>query len=206
MARASLISLIYAKSQVISARAKSGGSGVSNSRGDEEKLGKKSKTTGKQSADEDGWSNGRVSNLMSTDTYRIDQAVSWIHILWTTPLQIAVSLVQLIINIGPSGLAGFAVLLVMLPFMTYITRILARKRGLANRVTDERISLTQELLQSVRFVKYFSWEDSFLAKLAELRAKEIGFVQILLGARSVITAIAMVRHSAATKWSDEGIC
>lgn len=191
MLRASLISLIYAKSQVISARAKSGGSGVSH-RDDDEKNLDKGKPE-KQSSDEDGWSNGRVSNLMSTDTYRIDQAVSWIHILWTTPLQICVALVQLIVNIGASGVAGFGLLLIMVPFMTYITRILAKKRGQVNKVTDERISLTQELLQSVRFVKYFSWEDSFLAKLAVLRAREIGFVQLLLGVRSVITAVAMVR-------------
>lgn len=121
MVRASLISMIYAKSQVISARAKAGGAETAPVAESTKPTKKKSPKGGedgaKKEADEQGWSNGRVSNLMSTDTYRIDQAAAWTHIVWTTPIQIAITLVQLIINLGPSALAGFALLLIMTPVM-----------------------------------------------------------------------------------------
>lgn len=189
--------MIYAKSQVISARARAGGNKkpveskqpVQKSSG--WKFWQKEKKEPAPIKDQDGWSNGRVSNLMSTDTYRIDQAATWAHILWITPVQIAIALVQLIVNIGPSALAGFALLAIMTPLITFTTRLLAKRRGAANKITDKRISLTQELFQSIRFVKYFAWEESFLEDLDNLRTAEIKQVRVLLGARSVITAIAM---------------
>ena len=200
-ARGSLISLIYAKSQVISARARAGGSGVTKASEEKEGDGERKKKTKKLSKEEEakkkddeeeGWSNGRVSNLMSTDTSRINQAVEWSQLLVTTPIQVIIALIQLVINLGPSALPGFGLLLIMGPGMYFITRSLARRRGKTNKITDARISLTQELLGSIRFVKYFAWEKYFLDKLEVLRKKEIYQVQVLLSARSAVTAVAMV--------------
>jgi len=194
MTRGSLISMIYAKSQVISARARAGGSGTkqpnegsSDTEDQNEKANKTSDTS------DEGWSNGRVSNLMSTDTSRINQAVEWSQLLVTTPVQLAIALVQLVINLGASALPGFGLLLVMGPGLYFLTRSLARRRVKTNKITDARISLTQELLSSIRFVKYFAWEKYFLDKLEVLRKKEIAQVQILLGVRSAITSISVVR-------------
>ena len=203
IARGSLISLIYAKSQVISARARAGGSGVTKASEEkvvDEKKKPKKKTkklskeeeAKKKDDEEEGWSNGRVSNLMSTDTSRINQAVEWSQLLVTTPIQVIIALIQLVINLGPSALPGFGLLLIMGPGMYFITRSLARRRGKTNKITDARISLTQELLGSIRFVKYFAWEKYFLDKLEVLRKKEIYQVQVLLSARSAVTAVAMV--------------
>lgn len=63
MARAGLINMIYAKSQVISNRAKVGG--TSEADADVAKDSKKLKKDAKE-ARGDGWSNGTVTNLMST--------------------------------------------------------------------------------------------------------------------------------------------
>ena len=41
-------------------------------------------------------------------------------------------------------------------------------------------------------MKYFAWEKYFLDKLEVLRKKEIYQVQVLLSARSAVTAVAMV--------------
>ena len=192
MARGSLISIIYAKSQVISARAKAGGKGAASAKDElDEKSGESKKADRKET--EEGWSNGRVSNLMSTDTARINQACEWSQFVLTTPIQIIIALIQLVINLGASALPGFGLLMIMGPGLYYITRELARRRGKTNKITDARVSLTQELLSSIRFVKYFAWEQYFLDKLAVLRKKEIRQVQVLLGARSAVTAVAMVR-------------
>jgi len=197
MARGSLISLIYAKSQVISARAKSGhDAGRDTSEeipSDEKSKSKKEKKSSDKS--EEGWSDGRVSNLMSTDTSRINQAVEWSQLLLTTPIQLVIALVQLIINLGYSALPGFGLLAIMGPGLYYVTRSLAKRRVKTNKITDARIGLTQELLSSIRFVKYFAWEKYFLDKLEAYRKNEISQVQILLGTRSAITAVAMVSSS-----------
>ncbi|KNE64151.1 hypothetical protein AMAG_19122 [Allomyces macrogynus ATCC 38327] len=47
-----------------------------------------------------------------------------------------------------------------------------RQEKLMSR-TDARVEKTQEVLQGIRIIKYFAWESSFVAKLRELRNKEL---------------------------------
>ncbi|KAG0126624.1 P-loop containing nucleoside triphosphate hydrolase protein [Tuber indicum] len=162
-ARAGLIGLIFSKSLKISGRARAGM----------------------------GWPNGRVVNLMSTDSYRVDQAASWFHLLWTSAFQIILTLVLLLINISYSALAGFALLILGVPVLSWVVKILAARRRAMNRVTDKRVGLTQEILLGVRFVKFFGWEKSFLQRLESLRNTEIGAIQFLLGVRAGINAVGM---------------
>ena len=143
------------------------------------------------SGDGTGWNNGKIVNLMSVDTYRVDQASGMFHLLWTSPIQVVVVLVVLCINIGYSALAGYALLMIGLPFLTWAIKSLFKRRTKINRVTDQRVTLTQEILGSVRFVKFFGWETSFLNRLKELRKREIRAIQTLLAIRNAINALAM---------------
>lgn len=188
-ARGAIISLIFDKSLKISGRARAGGeaaAAVSMAMGSQLKKGKK-----KGEAEDAGWSNGRVVNLMGTDSYRVDQALGWFHICWTAPVQMILTLILLLINLGVSGLAGFGLLVLMTPILAYVVKTLAAKRKKMNVITDKRVQLTQEIFSSVRFVKYFGWEESFLTRLHELRTKEISAVQFLLGVRSAVIAVGL---------------
>lgn len=53
------------------------------------------------------------------------------------------------------------------------------------------MSLTQEILQAVRFVKFFGWESSFLSRIGGIRDREIRAIQILLAIRNAINAVSM---------------
>lgn len=138
-----------------------------------------------------GWGNGRVVNLMSTDTYRVDQASGMFHLIWTSPVAILITLVVLIINLTYSALAGFGLLVIGLPLLTKAIKILFVRRRAINKITDQRVSLTQEILQAVRFVKYFGWESSFLERIREIRMREIRAIQVLLSLRNAINAVSM---------------
>ncbi|EON98628.1 putative multidrug resistance-associated protein 2 protein [Phaeoacremonium minimum UCRPA7] len=202
-ARASLIDLIYEKSMVLSGRAKAGGKAlaeIQEGAEDEKADRKKKKKRGKKgdleeqdgiSGDGVGWSNGRVVNLMSVDTYRIDQACGLFHIIWTAPISCTITLVVLLINLTYSALAGFALLVIGMPVLTRAIKALFVRRAVINKVTDQRVSLTQEILQSVRFVKFFGWESSFLNRLEDFRAREISMIQVLMAIRNGIMAISL---------------
>jgi ABC-type multidrug transport system fused ATPase/permease subunit len=202
--RAVLISLIFEKSMVISGRARAGGKSAANGTAEatpendakDDKKEKKSKADGKAekmgiAGDGEGWSNGRVVNLMSVDTYRLDQSSALFHIVWTAPIQCIITLVVLLINLSYSALAGFAVLVIGLPALTRAIRSLFRRRGLINKITDRRVALTQEILQSVRFVKYFGWEAAFVKRLEEVRDREIRGIQVLLAIRNAINSVSL---------------
>ncbi|CAK7228776.1 ATP-binding cassette transporter yor1 [Sporothrix curviconia] len=138
-----------------------------------------------------GWGNGRIVNLMSVDTYRIDQACGLFHIIWCAPISCLITLVLLLVNLTYSALAGFGLLVIGVPLLTRAIKSLFKRRKRINRVTDQRVSLTQEILQSVRFVKYFGWESSFLARLEEYRSTEVAMIQVLLSIRNGIMAISL---------------
>lgn len=208
--RGVLIGFIYEKAMVISGRAKAGGVKPSimpesddadevekgkETATDDKSAGKKKKKAkakrGKPQQDGLGWANGRIVNLMSVDTYRIDQASALFHMMWTSPIVCLITLVLLLVNLTYSALAGFALLVVGVPALTKAIQSLFRRRKAINKITDQRVSLTQEILQSVRFVKYFGWEKAFIARLGEVRAKEIYSIQVLLAIRNAINAVSM---------------
>ncbi|OLN82088.1 Oligomycin resistance ATP-dependent permease YOR1-like protein 1 [Colletotrichum chlorophyti] len=198
--RAVLISVIFEKAMSLSGRAKAGGIKdiVDASQADgkgkkkKEKKGKKGGAKGPGvSGDGTGWGNGRIVNLMSVDTYRIDQASALFHLTWTAPISCVITLVVLIINLSYSALAGFALLVAGIPLLTRAIRSLFKRRKAINKVTDQRVSLTQEILQSVRFVKYFGWESAFLERLKDIRRREIHAIQILLAIRNAINAVSL---------------
>lgn len=202
--RAVLISVVFEKSMVISGRARAGTDKPKDDTNEDASAGhekekkpkgkfwkKDKKGKGKPQNDGTGWSNGKIVNLMSVDTYRIDQASGLFHLLWNAPIICLITLVLLLINLTYSALAGFALLVIGIPALTRAIRSLFRRRTHINKITDQRVSLTQEILSSVRFVKYFGWEMAFLGRLKDIRTREIHAIQILLAIRNAINAVSM---------------
>lgn len=139
----------------------------------------------------EGWSNGRIVNLMSTDTWRIDQASGMFHMAWASPLAIIITLALLVINLSYSALPGVGLLFLSTPLLGRAIRALFRRRAKVTKLTDQRVSLTQEILQAVRFVKYFGWETSFLRRINAIRKREINSIRVILAIRDGINAVSM---------------
>jgi len=210
-ARAMLMAVIFDKAMRLSGRAKAGGKAVLENPpaevkpgSEEEKkwykkmLKRKKKEAGLPaedgktvSGDGRGWSNGRIINLMSVDTWRIDQASGMFHMIWCSPIQILITLALLLVNLTYSALAGFALLVIAMPLLAQAIRRLLKRRMAINKITDQRVSLTQEILQAVRFVKFFGWETAFLDRIYAIRKREIRSIQHLLTLRNAINAVSM---------------
>lgn len=135
------------------------------------------------------FSTGKVTNLMSTDTTRLDFLAGYFHILWTAPLMILLILVLLLVNMGPTALVGFVFLTLFGPIQARIVSALSVIRRKSTLITDARVKLTQEVLQGMRVIKFYGWEEAFLGKLEGLRNKELKYVRTLLISRSGIAAV-----------------
>ncbi|KAG0329331.1 hypothetical protein BG000_000100 [Podila horticola] len=157
--RTSLITTIYRKGLVLSSKAKQ------------------------------DFSTGKITNLMSTDTTRLDFLAGYFHILWTAPLMVLLILVLLIVNMGPTALVGFVFLVLFGPIQARIVAALSVIRRKSTLITDARVKLTQEVLQGMRVIKFYGWEEAFLGKLEDLRNKELKYVRTLLISRSGIAAV-----------------
>jgi len=137
------------------------------------------------------FTNGKITNLMSTDTSRIDFAAGYCHIGWVSMVQVCIILAILLVNIGPSALAGFGLLVCSAPIIARIVRKLAVKRFKSTKFTDARVRITQEILASMRVIKYYAWERSFLKKVLDLREAELRIVRFLLLMRAGVNAVSM---------------
>lgn len=63
---------------------------------------------------------GEIVNLMSVDAQRFMNIMTYLNTTWSAPLQIIVSLALLLDTLGPSVLAGFAVMILVLPLNIFL--------------------------------------------------------------------------------------
>lgn len=127
---------------------------------------------------------------MSTDVGRVDFAAGYFHMGWVAIIQVFVCLAILLINLGPSALAGFGLLMVSTPILGRVMRILHQKRRKSTKFTDARVRLIQEILSSIRAIKLYTWEKSFLSKVNDIRTTELRIVRYLLLLRNGINAVS----------------
>ena len=120
--------------------------------------------------------NGKLVNHISTDVSRIDLACNFFHAGWTAPIQLIICLIILLVNLGPSALAGFAIFVIVVPLQTKFMRLMLHFRKKAMVFTDKRAKLLQELLSSIKIIKFFAWEDPYLAKIRQVRDSETRWV------------------------------
>jgi hypothetical protein len=95
---------------------------------------------------------------------------------WAAPIQLIICLILLINHLGPSAIAGFALFVVAMPLQIMITKHLFMVRAKSMVWTDKRTKLLQELLGSMKVIKFFAWEAPFLRRLVGLRQKESAYV------------------------------
>ena len=58
---------------------------------------------------------GEIVNLMSVDAQRFMDLMSYLHMIWSAPLQIVLALIFLYFTMGFSIFAGFAVMVLLIP-------------------------------------------------------------------------------------------
>ena len=205
--RSVLITVIFEKAMRISGRARAGGKSERRAAEDQrmaeleaEKKNLLEKILHKEASKKNivvpeaslaGWSNGRIINMMSTDTYRVYEGSGLFHMIWSSPLAAIITLIVLLINLTYSALAGFGLLVIGVPLLTRAIKSLLKRRRAISKITDQRVSLTQEVLQSVRFVKFFGWESSFLERINEIRKREVSAIQVVLSMRNAILSISL---------------
>ncbi|XP_063019479.1 ATP-binding cassette sub-family C member 2 [Melospiza melodia melodia] len=116
---------------------------------------------------------GETVNLMSADAQRFMDMANFIHQLWSSPLQIILSIVFLWGELGPSVLAGIATLLLLLPINAFLVAKAKtiQERNMKNK--DERMKIMTEILNGIKILKLFAWEPSFEKRVNDIRAREL---------------------------------
>ena len=105
---------------------------------------------------------GTIINLMAVDAAKISEVSAYLHFLFpTAPVQFAVAVVLLYHILGYSSIVSIATMLLLLPVNIVIARKFSAFQQKIMAATDARIHSTNEVLQNIRVIKYFAWEQKF---------------------------------------------
>ena len=143
---------------------------------------------------------GETTNLMSIDSQKFMELSLYANLIWTCPLQIALSMYFLWDILGPSCLAGFAVMALMIPLNTVVGKKLKKYQFEQMRCKDKRTKLMDEILNGMKVLKLYAWEASFEKQVVGIRDREIdalrkaavlqSFVSFLWTCAPVLVSIA----------------
>ncbi|KAI9714836.1 MAG: hypothetical protein M1820_000125 [Bogoriella megaspora] len=135
---------------------------------------------------------GTIINLMAIDSFKVSEISAYLHFLWAeTPVQVVVAVILLYKIMGYSSIAGIGMMIVLLPINMWIANQFSTIQKQILAATDARIHTTNEVLTNIRIIKFFAWEQRFMAQVDDVRTTEMK----RLRNRYVIWAIA------ATTWS-----
>ncbi|MDP2439862.1 MAG: ABC transporter transmembrane domain-containing protein, partial [archaeon] len=124
---------------------------------------------------------GAITNLMSADARRMADTIPYLQTIWSAPLQIGVSLGLLYDLLGPASLAGFAVMVLMIPVNLTVAHFQSKAKAALMAAKDQRVRMINEYLNGMRVIKLFAWETSFRERVEQARAEELRILRLTTG-------------------------
>ncbi|GMF59856.1 unnamed protein product [[Candida] boidinii] len=128
---------------------------------------------------------------MGTDLARFEISGTFFGNILVFPITLALTIILLCINIGAVGLIGIAVFILLFIFVIFISKFLMKYRILANKFTDKRVNSIKELLNNLKMIKYYTWEEPYLNLLKYLRENEMDLLFKMQSVRSLSLALCM---------------
>ncbi|CAB3223722.1 unnamed protein product [Arctia plantaginis] len=120
---------------------------------------------------------GEIVNLMSVDAQRFIELTAYLNMIWSAPLQISLALYFLWGILGPSVLAGLAVMIILIPINGLIANRVKTLQIKQMKYKDERVKLMNEVLNGIKVLKMYAWEPSFEEQILKIRNKEMGVLK-----------------------------
>ncbi|XP_071807652.1 ATP-binding cassette sub-family C member 9-like [Asterias amurensis] len=116
---------------------------------------------------------GQLTNNISTDPANIQMFAMFFHLLWTAPIQIAVTLYFLYNILGFSALVGASMFVITMLLQGFIAKGIRKFQQRVMGYSDDRLKGTNELLQGIKLIKLNGWEERFRSRIKTSRDSEI---------------------------------
>ncbi|GIX88296.1 multidrug resistance-associated protein 1 [Caerostris darwini] len=116
---------------------------------------------------------GEIVNLMSVDSQRFMDLMTYLNLVWSAPLQIVVALLMLFNILGLSVLSGLFASIVLIPINALLASQIKKRQVKQMKYKDERVKLVNEVLSGIKVLKLYAWEEAFKDKINQIREKEV---------------------------------
>lgn len=117
-----------------------------------------------------------IINYMVVDVQKISDFTWSINHFWTLPVRIGLALAILSHVVGVAWVAALGAALLIMFINTPLTKLLEKLQAKVMAAKDERMKATSESLRNMRVLKLHAWDETYLAKIEDLRGKEFGWM------------------------------
>lgn len=116
---------------------------------------------------------GDVADLVGTDIDTITSSLPTALQLYAVLPKLVVSIVFLYVLLGWSAFVALGAIVLFAPVSNLVSRRYGAVQEEIMKATDRRITLVQELLNSIRTLKMFAWEKPSMNRIGEARRVEL---------------------------------
>src|SRR5690349_17342441 len=106
---------------------------------------------------------------MSIDAQRVQDLVSYLHVVWSGLFQIGIALYLLFDTMSWAIFAGVAIMILTIPLNARLSVFMKNFQQQQMKNKDTRIKLMNEILNGIRVIKLYAWEGTFLQKILAVR-------------------------------------
>ncbi|XP_072050893.1 ATP-binding cassette sub-family C member 9-like [Amphiura filiformis] len=146
---------------------------------------------------------GNITNHMSTDAMNLQYLCEKLHLVWSVPTRVVCVGITLSFFVGWSAIFGFLVALLMIPLQKAVIGQIAKYQTLTQKNSDVRLKRSNEMLQGIKLLKLYGWEDEFRERIMEARNEELKslyqlnfqFVNLVTVAYTVGNSIPLVLYA-----------
>ncbi|GAA5830682.1 hypothetical protein JCM3770_005698, partial [Rhodotorula araucariae] len=114
-----------------------------------------------------------LTNLFAIDSERVADFAVWSFSVFDAPIEILIGTIFLYSLIGYAALIGISVAVFFLPLNNWASKAFTTTQDRLMSTRDRRVSLMNEVLGSIRFIKFMAFEHPFETRILDARDDEI---------------------------------
>ncbi|KAL4493905.1 hypothetical protein ABPG73_010183 [Tetrahymena malaccensis] len=122
---------------------------------------------------------GKLINLVSNDLNTLDsKGLSIIKII-TISFDLLIVAIVLYTRLGYPSLLGFGFIICYPFFQTFLAKKSQRFFKMKAQLVDQRIKFTNEIIEGIRLIKMYAWEQAFIKFVEIIRSNEISKILVI---------------------------
>ncbi|CAJ0581545.1 unnamed protein product, partial [Mesorhabditis spiculigera] len=127
--------------------------------------------------------------MMAVDVEKLVAYMPFLVETLTAPLDIFLYMLILFIILGLPSLGGIIIMSFCIPFNYYASRFIKNAQQAQMLVKDERTKVSNEVLNGMKLIKLYAWEEAFEKKINNLRDKEVRILRSVNLAARIVDAV-----------------
>ncbi|KAG7236959.1 hypothetical protein INR49_032966 [Caranx melampygus] len=141
---------------------------------------------------------GEMINVLANDGHKLFEAVIFGSFLLSCPVLLVACVTYSCYILGFTALTGVFTYFIFIPIQILLVRLINKFRWQAMVITDSRVRTMNEILNNIKLIKMYAWEDSFEQVIAALRTREKKQVKFCNYTQNTNTSITNIIPTVAT--------